>query len=288
MITKMYAIEHVEKFERLSQCSMQTTNNYLGTNKDDEMTLSEILQYFQWTNSSSCSLAHDFGGRIVGVTIAGIDNSTFRGLDGQKAVCLHPFQLAPPFQRCIVYSFGINDEWSFDETMEEYGCTVFSFDPSMNVSNHNRTNNIHFFRWGLGSESSDEWRNYTETPTKSLIQIYRDLAEWHGDDVDIDYLKIDIEWAEWHVLPQIIQSGMMEKVRQLAVEIHLPFIPPYFEEGQGLDQFRRLFKILRSVENYGMIRFDSKRNIFFQGKILSLNFTGPMAYEIAWYNSRFL
>lgn len=271
-----------------SVCRSSQTN-YLRRpiNAIDQMELNETLRFFQSSCRSACSLSHDFGGTMV---TSNISNSTYRGLDGQKAVCLYPPQLAPVPERCVVYSFGINDEWSFDEAMEEYGCQVFSFDPSMNISHHNRTDNIHFFRMGLGAQSKEEKTNQTDdqlVETKTLAQIYNQLKEWHGQVV-IDYLKMDIEWAEWLVLPDIFKSGMLDKVRQMAVEIHLPFQPPHFLDGQGMDQFRRLVKIICMIENYGMVRFDSKRNLFFQQSIPSLNFTGPMAYEMAWYNNRFL
>lgn len=42
------------------------------------------------------------------------------GIDGQKAVCLDP-GVAPEPGACLVYSFGISDDWSFDQVMESYG-----------------------------------------------------------------------------------------------------------------------------------------------------------------------
>lgn len=49
------------------------------------------------------------------------DNVSF--LDGQKAICLDK-GVAPQKGNCIVYSIGINNEWSFDDTMEKFGCHV--------------------------------------------------------------------------------------------------------------------------------------------------------------------
>ena len=49
------------------------------------------------------------------------DNLSF--FDGHKAICLDK-GIAPQVNNCIVYSFGINHEWSFDEAMEKYGCHV--------------------------------------------------------------------------------------------------------------------------------------------------------------------
>ncbi|CAG2232362.1 unnamed protein product [Mytilus edulis] len=37
-----------------------------------------------------------------------------------------PFVVQKP---CLVYSFGINNQWSFDDAMANIGCDVFSFDP---------------------------------------------------------------------------------------------------------------------------------------------------------------
>ena len=53
---------------------------------------------------------------------------------------------------CVVYSMGINNNWSFDEAMAEYGCRMFSFDRLMNGTDqyhcdHSRF--IYFFYLGL-------------------------------------------------------------------------------------------------------------------------------------------
>ena len=106
------------------------------------------------------------------------------------------------------------------------------------------------------------------------------LKSKHGDVV-IDYLKMDIEAAEWTIIPQIIESGMMGNVRQLAFEIHLSI-------DDTLASMRERFRIVRSIEEQGMVRFDSKLNPWFRGTFKNLGVTGPCGYEIAWYNSKFL
>lgn len=226
------------------------------------MTIKDVIDYFLWTNSTSCGLVHDFGGFMM---------QHPSGFDGQKAICLDP-GVAPVPGRCLVYSFGINNEWSFDDTMEKYGCEVFSFDPSMWDGDHNRTDHIHFYNIGIdGSEgiTLEGWE------FRTLSSLYDDLKTYHGEVV-IDYLKMDVEGAEWKAIPQIIESGMINKVRQIGVEFHLST-----RFGIGLQQ---MASIVKSIEDAGFIRFDSKYNPWWTGRLSPQDEKDvSLGYEIAWY-----
>ncbi|XP_076043850.1 uncharacterized protein LOC143026946 [Oratosquilla oratoria] len=70
-----------------------------------------------------------------------------------------PYGLAQ--RNCIVFSFGINNEWSFDDAMDLKGCKVYAFDPTMGKESHYRTPNIRFFNIGVGGEDvtmNNEWK----------------------------------------------------------------------------------------------------------------------------------
>lgn len=100
----------------------------IDSNRNTNLTRHEILQWFAHSEPTDCEIYHEFGGVL---------NRMYKPapalffLDGQKSVCLEPVSLAPPSDNCIVYSFGNNAEWSFDEAMQSYGCHVFTFDPTM-------------------------------------------------------------------------------------------------------------------------------------------------------------
>ncbi|XP_057381535.1 probable methyltransferase-like protein 24 [Daphnia carinata] len=231
----------------------------------NSLTPEQIIEYLMWTNQTSCKLSHDFGGKML---------KNPSGFDGQKAVCLDT-EVAPKAGSCIVYSFGINNEWSFDEAMESYGCKVFAFDPSMNTGNHQHSLGVTFYNFGLSGKDEVDMRGWD---LKTLSSIYSVLKEKNQHaDVNIDYLKIDIESAEWEVIPDIIRSGMLAKVRQLGVEFHL-------SRNTDLYDFYWKFDIIKSIEDAGMIRFDSKYNPWFKGKMPAMNnITESLGYEIAWY-----
>lgn len=151
----------------------------------------------------------------------------------------------------------------------------------MNKSDHDRGDKIHFFRYGLGGRNILR-KEMTEPAVWRLLPLsdfYRAMELRHGHGRIIDYLKIDIEKDEWEALPQILQSGMMDRVRQLGVEIHLP-------SNGSVAELSRLIGIVRSLENYGMIRFDSKLNPFSEQWMEPLNLDSYSAYELAWYNGR--
>lgn len=87
---------------------------------------------------------------------------------------------------------------------------------------------------------------------------------------------MDIESKEWEVMPQIVSSGMLGRIRQMGIEFHLP-------NTQPLEKLRQLAGIIKSIEDAGMVRFDSKANLWAQSRSAALNYTGPMNFELAWY-----
>ena len=85
----------------------------------DNLTSSLMMDYIKWTNVESCEGIQYFGSNKINE----IQWKKIGIVDGQKAICLDP-GVAPTFGNCTVYSFGIDYEWSFDESMESYGCKV--------------------------------------------------------------------------------------------------------------------------------------------------------------------
>ena len=264
---QMIVVQLSQKLEPKTKTETQVKPVDWKTFNVSAMTPADIVTYYEWANCSACKLFQDFGGVVI-------QNPT--ALDGQKSICLDR-GVAPPPGQCLIYSFGINNEWSFDDVMEKYGCSVYAFDPSMEAADHNRTEKIHFFRTGLSGK--DEERNDQGWKVKTLSSIYSKLKPQHGAAV-IDYLKIDIEWAEWDVIPQIIRSGMLDNIRQMGIEIHLYSDKP-------LEEQLKYVSIIKSIEDHGMVRFNSKINPT-SGVRYAMGVDGHFAYELAWYNSKFL
>ncbi|XP_037089177.1 methyltransferase-like protein 24 [Pollicipes pollicipes] len=177
--------------------------DHLPFDAQDGMPLS--LQLFNYIETPTvwCRRLSMFGGVCTGSG----------KVDGDKFVCLDA-EYAPTAGACLVYSFGIAHEWSFDKDVTGYGCQVHAFDPSMETYPEGKTAfGVHFYRTGLGTKTKNtpiKWR------MMSLTQIRANLS--HTQRV-IDYLKVDIEGSEWDWLDDDVNS--LKSVRQLGMEIHM-------------------------------------------------------------------
>ena len=109
-----------------------------------------------------------------------------------------------------MYSFGISDDWSFEDTMAALGCNVYAYDPTINDPKFG-SRNIKFKKIGLSGVPREG--NY-----KSFTQI---LDANNHTGTKISYLKMDIEGAEVNGLPVWHKSGSLANVQQIAIEYHL-------------------------------------------------------------------
>ena len=84
---------------------------------------SEIIDYFKWSSESACKKEVYFGGPLLFQR----PSRKLTLVEGQKAVCFDE-KVAPQINNCLVYSFGIHDDWHFEKGMEEHqGCNVSLF-----------------------------------------------------------------------------------------------------------------------------------------------------------------
>ncbi|XP_066947004.1 probable methyltransferase-like protein 24 [Macrobrachium rosenbergii] len=137
--------------------------------------------------------------------------------DGEKAVCFAPSYNITPGS-CIVYSFGISTDWSFDDAMAGYGCQVYSFDPTIKLPNHNRSDGVRFFNIGLGVDNQTLTVGAEEWQFLSLTSIMDMLGHTNKT---IDYVKFDIESGELSVFQALMDNPQrLLQIKQLGIEIH--------------------------------------------------------------------
>ncbi|RDL37755.1 Uncharacterized protein BP5553_05188 [Venustampulla echinocandica] len=140
--------------------------------------------------------------------------------DGGKWVC-GMSRYEKNTRPCIIYSFGVQNESSFEQEMlERTNCEIWGYDfsveefgPAIESNVRHRT---HFMKAGIAAQT-----DLAKNPPFYSIQ---DLMEKNGHDY-IDILKIDIEYAEFNALSALnthSQNAQQDfPLGQMLIELHL-------------------------------------------------------------------
>lgn len=178
--------------------------------------------------------------------------------DGGWDVCVEPKYLQ--INSCLVYSFGINNDFSFDDDIaDSFHCEVHSFDPSMGAKSHVRSKDrTYFHATGLSDVTrtnvvGNEWRMQTLQDIRTELNHVERMP---------DVVKMDIEAWEWNVLPEMFASGHFP--RQLIIEFHL-WSQRYTTQK---DMWIRRLAILRDIYDAGYRIFWMNRNLVCKYKSL--------------------
>ena len=132
-------------------------------------------------------------------------------VDGGKYVCMDELIYDIANNECVIFSFGIANDWTFEDMMDNLGCTVFAFDPSVDFPTK-RGRNITFEKLGVAAKKDQ---------AKLMDTLGNILKKYHHENTKISYLKMDIEQSELTGLPQWLSDGALKYVQQIAAEIHL-------------------------------------------------------------------
>lgn len=195
------------------------------------VSLDEFHSLIQDPLSSACRVMKTFGGNYY---------SWCQYRDGDKYVCLDTLEQDIADEQCLIYSFGIGNDWTFEDAMGSLGCTVLAFDPTINQPKHQRSENVLF--QPLGLSHTDEMENYYTL--SSILEQNNHLY------TNISYLKIDIEGAEAKGLPVWIESGALRNVKQIGMELHA------MTATSRVRDYLSAFQTLYKIHSFKLISYD--------------------------------
>ena len=177
----------------------------------------------------------------------------------------------------IVYSFGVGEEISFDRQLtHQFRATVHAFDPTPRsvawVHAQALPDQFVFHPYGVAAQ--DGLRRFT--PPRNQRHVSHTLLErdspWDAIDVPvqrlstimrtlghsrIDLLKMDVEGAEYEVVADLLNSGIV--VEQVLIEFHHRWPEVGIAKTKSaIDQLNnagyRIFSVSASGEEYGFLR----------------------------------
>jgi hypothetical protein len=127
--------------------------------------------------------------------------------------------LTAGIDKCLVYSFGIADEWGFDKDMGAIGCEVYAFDPTVSLP-EKLAPNVIFHKWGLfgGSRNDSAAMKFENNKYGKIDGEMYHLGEiiyklgHQGRNISI--FKIDCEGCEWEVFGYM-HAGSWSQVGRL-------------------------------------------------------------------------
>ncbi|KFH71708.1 hypothetical protein MVEG_02003 [Podila verticillata NRRL 6337] len=154
--------------------------------------------------------------------------------DGGKWVCGLSLYEERPRAKCVLYSFGISFQTSFErEMLERTDCEIFAYDASISnmgpdFDNHPR---VTFKRYFVGRENKVDADGITWRTLHSLLQ--ENGHDW------IDILKVDIEGSEYPAFTALMDDYHETlPFGQLQMEIHTN--ETYVTFGDFLEFWERL------------------------------------------------
>jgi FkbM family methyltransferase len=143
---------------------------------------------------------------------------------------------------------GYEGGWAH-EIDSRYGCTIHVFEPVPEFAENIRQRfagrpNIHIHVFGLSDRTSNATifldKDSTSvhksrgTPIPILLRNPAEvLAELNLANRDIDLIKINIEGSEYELLPHLVDTGLISRLRDIQVQFH-DFVPNASERMQNV------------------------------------------------------
>ncbi|ROT80307.1 hypothetical protein C7M84_000955 [Penaeus vannamei] len=209
------ASHHQRQLRNFGNEQEEATFNWANTSVHDESP-PQRLKRFLTNPTVSCKKLRKVGGR-----------SCLGASDGAKLVCLDE-GVAPTARNCLVYSFGVGNDFSFDEQMQDFGCEVHAFDHDADheIYDYRIGPSVFFHKARIGFKTGF-FKFCTENPSgvecDPLIRYktFKDIQRSLGHETRyLDYLKMDIEGGEWIVLENIIRTtSVLNTTSQISLEV---------------------------------------------------------------------
>ena len=180
-----------------------------------------------------------------------------------------------PGEYDLFISGGIANDISFEKDFLTLFPNIdcYAFDGTINSLPPNNIHNLKFVRKNLGNGIDGRTTNLSE-----YISNFNDI-----------FMKIDIEGHEFRLMPSIIENNLINKIKQLVIEIHSPadieLYPDYFK---GLADIKndQMFNLLKKINETHTLVHLHANNGCKMNTIDGINI--PHVFELTYIRNEFI
>jgi len=202
--------------------------------------------------------------------------------------------VAPIKNECVVLSFGINQDESFDvEIDSSYKCQIESFDPFIEGIRFAQIRNSNInLKDSVTLKVNDKWRFHriglvgdlksvkNENKIGWMARLDQILNYTQLSNKVIDIFKVDIDNGEWDFLSYVNVDYLCKYVKQIMFETHTPEIVPDVKSVP----LKEALKLMRSLEKCFLL-FHRDTRFYKEGKagkygFWKTEFQEPIEYKI--------
>ncbi|XP_042890740.1 uncharacterized protein LOC122265462 [Penaeus japonicus] len=124
---------------------------------------------------------------------------------------------------CLAFSFGINYDFSFEDSLGKFGCKVFAYDPTMKRKDHQRSKNVRFIATGISNYDGKKVVGMGKHWVSRKVNRFENLVKEAGmEGKPIDVVKLDVELSEVDFMQDMLFNSrhVLKNIKQIAMEIH--------------------------------------------------------------------
>jgi alpha 1,2-mannosyltransferase len=189
--------------------------------------------------------------------------------EGGKWICGLSYLQSLEEDQCVIYSFGINDDISFEiELLLRTNCRIFAFDPTIGklpIHSHQPNSSLDYVLQNNRRISFTEIRrrivfqkialsDFTGTSDQFMWNeaLYDIMTRYHHNFINL--LKVDIESSEWKIFRSLLYPGQPSAARslpslpvgELLIELHHESLEETVDFFQGLYE-HHFFSVSREI-----------------------------------------
>ena len=179
-----------KKLCELDKSRLTNLENFNFLKHSSEQIVNALHAFIMDPADTTCKEKHRFGGGYL---------SYCRYVDGGKVVCMDELIYDKENNQCVKVSFGMANDWPFEDMMDDLGCTVYAFTPSVDFPSKGGRN-ITSEKLGVAAKKKE---------ANLLDTLGNILKKYHQENRKISYLKMDIEGSELTGLASWLSEGVL-------------------------------------------------------------------------------